>query len=150
MGRSTFDLELAASRLPFCNGFYLSHGSADIIRVRHEREQKARLMLSAAATMGALLRRFPFVQAAFLSGALSKGVATKGADVDLFIITSEQRLWISRTFLTAFKKFFLLNSKKFFCLNYFITEEHLEIPEKNIYSATELLTLRPPSTPERT
>jgi hypothetical protein len=42
-----------------------------------------------------------------------------------------------------FKKIFLLNSKKNFCINYFIDEEKLDIDEKNIFTATELITLIP-------
>ena len=42
-----------------------------------------------------------------------------------------------------FKKIFLLNSKKFFCLNYFIDVNSLEIPEKNLFTATEIAFLVP-------
>ena len=38
---------------------------------------------------------------------------------------------------------FLLNSKKYFCVNYFIDEDHLEIEEKNRFTATEIATLLP-------
>jgi hypothetical protein len=59
------------------------------------------------------------------------------------VITSEGRLWIARTLLMLFKKIFLFNSYKYFCINYFITEKHLEIEEKNIFTATEIATIKP-------
>jgi len=43
----------------------------------------------------------------------------------------------------VFKKIFLFNSKKNFCINYFVDAENLEIEEKNIFTATELVTLLP-------
>ena len=42
-----------------------------------------------------------------------------------------------------FKKLFLFNSKKIFCINYFVDSEKLEIEEKNIFTATEIVTLLP-------
>jgi hypothetical protein len=42
-----------------------------------------------------------------------------------------------------FKKIFLLNSKKYFCINYFIDSNSLEIPDKNIFTATEIAFLIP-------
>jgi len=125
------------------DGLYHLRNNDEVVAIRKGREQKAKLMLLATKIVAKLLRYFPFVRGAFLSGSLSKGVNDGDADIDLFIITAEQRLWICRSFLIAFKKLFLLNNKKFLCPNYFVTEHHLEIPEKNIFTATELITLRP-------
>jgi hypothetical protein len=36
----------------------------------------------------------------------------------------------------------LLNSKKYFCVNYFITEDSLEINDRNIFTATEIATVK--------
>jgi len=44
----------------------------------------------------------------------------------------------------AFKKLtYLFNKQHYFCMNYYIDEQNLEIPEKNIYTATEVVTLIP-------
>lgn len=93
--------------------------------------------------MAALIRRFPFVRAVFVSGELSKGVASEHGDVDFVIITANQRLWICRTLLILFKKIVLFNSKKYFCLNHFISERNLIVDERNVYTALELGTLKP-------
>jgi hypothetical protein len=45
--------------------------------------------------------------------------------------------------LTLFKKTVLINSHKFFCINYFVDTKSLEIPDKNIFTATELTYLIP-------
>ncbi len=65
------------------------------------------------------------------------------SDIDYFIVTQPGRLWITRTLLILFKKIFLLNSKKYFCMNYFVDSQHLQIPDKNIFTAKELYSLIP-------
>jgi hypothetical protein len=99
--------------------------------------------MSLARKQAARIARFPFVRAVMISGSLSKGYMDKNSDLDFFIITAPGRLWIARTFLVAYKRLFLLNSHKYFCVNYFIDSDHLEIEEKNRFTATELATLIP-------
>ena len=65
------------------------------------------------------------------------------SDLDFFIITKPNRLWIARMLLALYQKIVLLNSHKYFCVNYFVDEHHLAIEEKNLYTATELSTLIP-------
>src|SRR5690606_3777846 len=85
-----------------------------------------------------LISQFPFVRGVMASGSLSKGYADEKSDIDFFIITIPNRLWIARTLLVLYKRIFLLNSHKFFCVNYFVDEKHLGIEEKNLFTATEL------------
>jgi hypothetical protein len=89
------------------------------------------------------ISKFPFVRAVFASGSLSKGYMDADSDLDFFIITTPKRLWIARTLLVLYKRFFLANSHKYFCVNYFVDEDHLEIEEKNLFTATELATVLP-------
>lgn len=96
-----------------------------------------------AKKYASLINQFPFVRGVYISGSLSKDWADETTDVDYFIITEPQRLWICRTLLILYKKIFLLNSRKYFCLNYFIDTSHLEIQEKNIFTATEINFLKP-------
>ncbi|HUI30871.1 MAG TPA: nucleotidyltransferase domain-containing protein [Candidatus Acidoferrales bacterium] len=143
LDRAEFDRMFSEYDFRSVDGFVHLRDNDEVVTIRKHREKKAKRMLLATGIIGKFLRYFPFVRAVFLSGSLSKGVNDGDADIDLFIISAEERLWICRSFLTLFKKMFLLNSKKFLCPNYFVTEKHLEIPEKNIFTATELVTLRP-------
>src|SRR4029453_8923510 len=90
-----------------------------------------------------LIASFPYVRCVCISGSLSKKYFDDTTDIDFFVITKPGRLWVCRTFLILFKKLFLLNSKKYFCINYFIDSDNLEIPDQNIFTATELTTLIP-------
>jgi hypothetical protein len=95
-----------------------------------------------------LIAAFPFVQAVMISGSLSKNYMEPGSDIDFFIVTQPGRLWVTRTLLIVYKKIVLFNSHKDFCLNYFIDTDHLEIEDKNIFTATEVAYLLPTHNPE--
>jgi len=105
---------------------------------------RAQPLLAKAARIGAFLYKFPYVRGVAVSGSLSKNYADKKADIDFFIITKANRLWVARTILHLLKKLtFLVGKQNFFCMNYFVDEEDLIIPEKNIYTAVEIVTLLP-------
>lgn len=125
------------------DGYYLLENKPDWIVKRKENEIRAQQFLAKTRRIVHLMRRFPFVNAIFISGSTSKGVVPKGGDVDYFIITKPGRLWLARTLLILFKKVFLLNSHQYFCINYLIDTDHLVIEEKNRFTATEIATLLP-------
>ena len=99
-------------------------------------------MWKRAALVTHIIKRFPFVRAVMVTGSLSKNSSDIKSDLDFMLITANNRLWISRTLLMLFKKIFFLNSYKFFCLNYYITESSLTITERNIFTATEIATIK--------
>jgi hypothetical protein len=113
-----------------------------------ERRQKGELhadeLLLIAARNARRLYQFPFVRGICISGSLSKRCADDQADIDYFIITQANRLWIARTLMHLYKKLaYLRGHQHRYCMNYYVDEEALEIEEKNIFTATELLTLMP-------
>ena len=110
-------------------------------RLKGNKEADKYLIL--AKKKASFIAKFPFVRAVLASGSLSKGYMDEGSDLDFFIITAPNRLWIARTLLVLYKRVFLANSHKHFCVNYFIDEKHLEIEEKNLFTATELATVIP-------
>ena len=105
--------------------------------------KEAEKYLSIARKKATLISKFPFVRAVLASGSLSKGYMDERSDIDFFIITAPKRLWIARTLLVMYKRLFLGGSHKHFCVNYFVDEDHLEIEEKNLFTATELATVLP-------
>lgn len=128
------------------NGFFFlgsSDGESDPVADRLAKEFRARRYWRVARLVTSVIRRFPFVRGVFVSGELSKGIASPKSDIDFFIVTADSRLWIARTFLIAFKKLFFLNQKKFLCLNHFIVESYLDVENRNLYTALEIATLTP-------
>lgn len=99
--------------------------------------------MKTAKRFSRLISLVPFVRAVMLSGSISKGYMDENSDIDYFIVTETNRLWIARTMLAIFRRVFLFNSHKNLCTNYFIDNHNLEIGEKNIFTAIELRTTKP-------
>ncbi len=125
------------------DGFYSLQKDKKLISRRKAGNERAAAKWRSANHWANFMRRFPFVRGVWISGSLSKDFMDEHSDIDYFIVTKPGRLWISRTLLVLFKKIFLLNSHRNFCVNYFIDEDHLLIPEQNLFIATELVTLKP-------
>lgn len=126
------------------NEFYSISNNFLLVERRFKGNERAEHLLKKATKGAKLLSMFPYVRGIAISGSLSKNFADEAADIDYFIITSANRLWISRSFLHVFKKFtFLFGKQHLYCMNYFIDEAQPAIVEKNIYTATEVATLLP-------
>jgi hypothetical protein len=124
--------------------FYSLQNNHSIAERRYKGNEKAGLMLKKAEKASRIIASFPFVKGIAVSGSLSKYFADENADIDFFIITAANRLWIARTMLHIFKKFtFLFNMQDCFCMNYFIDEAEPGIVEKNVYTAMEIATILP-------
>lgn len=127
----------------YSEGYYYLGNNHAAIKRRLDGNQLAEKRLKTARLYSCIISRFPFVRGVYLSGSISKGFMGENDDIDYFIITSPGRLWIARTFLILFKKIFLFNSFRNFCLNYFVTEDNLEIKQRNLFTATEIVFLLP-------
>lgn len=127
------------------NLYYFVNDDESIIERRLKGNHFAQKVMPKALRYGKLIARFPFVETVCISGSLSKNYFDENADVDFFIITKAQRLWLCRSLLVGFKKVFLLNSRKYFCVNYFVGVDNLNIPDRNIFTATEIASLIPVS-----
>lgn len=142
--RNCLRAEVVGKAVQHHGGYYFVKGKTSaVVRQRLRRMRHARRMWFIARIATHVIKRFPFVRAVFVSGDLSKNVTRKESDVDFFLITEPGRLWITRMLLVLFKKVFLFNSRKFFCINSFVASDNLRLDEQNIYTATEVATLKP-------
>jgi hypothetical protein len=127
------------------SGYYVlaDRDSEKMVNRRIKGEKAARKYLPLAKFIARFIGLFPFVSSVFISGTLAKNYMDRNTDIDFFIITQPGHLWTARLLLTIFKKTVLLNSYKFFCINYFVDTRHLTIPDQNLFTATELVSLIP-------
>src|ERR1700682_5319392 len=124
--------------------FYSLQNDYKLALRRHRGNEKAAIMLRKAEKAAAIIAAFPFVKGVAVSGSLSKYFADDNSDIDFFIITKANRLWIARSCLHIFKKLtYIFNMQDLFCMNYFVDEDQTCILEKNIYTAIEIATLLP-------
>ena len=124
-------------------GYFMTGTRTDAVARRIRGNNRAASRMRTARRYARLISWFPFVRGVFLSGSISKGYMNKTDDIDYFIVTEPKRLWIARTLLTLYKKLFLLNSYRNFCINYFVDSKHLEVKDRNRFTATETVFLLP-------
>lgn len=124
--------------------FSLNNSALDVYN-RKILNNSAEMQMPIAKEKGNLILSFPYIKAVFISGSLSKGVFDESVDddIDFFIITQKNRLWLAKFLLKFYKLIYLNNSKKYFCINYFISENKLKLTDENRFVATELATLIP-------
>lgn len=126
------------------NEMYMLEDTPKFSEKRMKGAAMAELVMHKAIKSAAVISSFPFVKSVCISGSLSKGYADERSDIDYFIVTAKNRLWICRSLLHLYKKFtFLAGKQHSFCMNYFLDESHPRLEEKNIFTATEMSTLYP-------
>lgn len=124
--------------------FYSLHENNLLAERRRSGNLLATEHLVTARRVAKFLSKFPYVKAIAVSGSLSKNFATDKTDIDFFIITQANRLWVARTCMHLYKKItFLRGRQNWFCMNYYVDEDAMEIQEKNIFTAIEIATLLP-------
>ena len=124
--------------------FYKPGSSPAVIKRRIDGNALASSMLPKAFEFSRKIAGFPFITAVCISGGLSKNYYDANSDIDYFIVTKDNRLWIARTLYILYYKLLVPKSrKKYYCLNYFVSESHLHIPDHNLFVATELMHLIP-------
>jgi glycosyltransferase involved in cell wall biosynthesis len=89
-----------------------------------------------------VVRRTPFVRMLAFSGATAHGNARDG-DVDLFIVTAKGRTWSVALLLHGLMK--LLGKRRTICLNYFLAEDRLALAEQDVFTASQIVGLKPVS-----
>ena len=126
------------------DNFYSLQNETALAERRRLGNTRAAAQMNKADRAAKILSHFPFVKGLAISGSLSKNYADEKTDIDFFIITTANRLWIARTFMHLYKKLtFLTGKQHWFCMNYYVDEANLEIKEKNIFTAMEIVTLIP-------
>jgi len=122
------------------HSFYTLHRNSYLGIKRIKENTAAQKQLRKAKKIGAFLTWFPFIKGVAISGSLSKEVAKEDSDIDFFIITEANRLWLSKLFFTLFIKCMsFISLEKWFCLNYVIDETNLKCGKKTFLLQQKLL-----------
>jgi predicted nucleotidyltransferase len=134
----------ADKKVFFYTGFYSIQNNPLLVHRRKQGNQLAEKILPKALKIGRFLYQFPFVRSVGISGSLSKNYADEKSDIDFFIITKANRLWVARTIMHLYKKLtFLTGKQHLHCMNYYVDEKALLLEDQNIFTAIEIRTLLP-------
>ena len=122
-------------------GLYFPVGRGDLLQTRTRREALSRDLLEREHRVLSLVARMPLVRMVALSGSLAHLNAERSADLDLFVITAPGRVWsVTLTVLVISR---LLGWRKRMCLNYVISERAMTIEPADLFSANQIIHLRP-------
>ena len=118
------------------------NGRHDLIERRAHRRRVARRLWPRAERYGAIIARLPFVRLVTVSGALAVDNVEPEADIDYFVVTVPERLWLCRAMTIVIVR----AANRFgdrLCPNYFLSERALALADRNLFTARELTQLVP-------
>jgi glycosyltransferase involved in cell wall biosynthesis len=120
--------------------YHFLKGRRCSIEARHEAARRTRELLAREAHAIDLVRRTPFVRMVAFSGATAHENSRDG-DVDLFVVTAADRTWAVAFLLFVAMK--ILGRRRTICLNYFLSEERLALEERDAFTASQIVSLKP-------
>lgn len=130
------------------NGFYFLKGRSELVSKRISNGKISAGKIKKLESVAWWLRFVPFVRMVGITGALAMKNARTQSDLDLFIVLKYGKIWTGRTLVTALLHLFgqRRHGKKVadrVCLNFFVTDQSLEVITKDLFSASEYMFLFP-------
>lgn len=128
------------------DGFYFLNGREDIIKIRQDRYKISDQKILKARSIIKLFRLLPSVKMIAICNSLGYQNARAESDIDLFIITTPGKIWLTRFWLTSLLKLMRLRpydrgvKKDTFCLTFFMTTENFNIESLKIGNTDVYLT----------
>lgn len=142
-------LKVGKSGITQVQKYIVFPGDEKLVVERTMRTQESKRKLRKALWISQVLSVLPSIKLVAVSGSLSMHNAKPKDDIDLFIITAKDRLWTTR-FLVNTILIFLREKRSRkggratdkICPNMFISEDSLEIPTHNLYTAHEVAQIK--------
>jgi hypothetical protein len=115
-------------------------GREGCLELHEERRRRTADLLHAHRSLLRLVPRLPFVRLVALSGACAHDNATD-ANVDLFLVARRGRAWSVSLVIMMLAR--VLGRGRTFAVNYVVDEDGLALPEHDLFTAAEIVGLRP-------
>lgn len=129
-------------------GWYVLPGKHELpdMRLKNYRISLIRYQKARIAMKG--LRYIPFLRAVAISGSQALLTSGETSDIDLFVITKHNRIWLARVLISLY--FQILGQRRHglriagrFCLNHYLCEDTVISADRNLYTAAEYASLVP-------
>jgi hypothetical protein len=117
-------------------------GRGDLRPGAERRRAASRRRWRAARRAGRLIAALPFVRYVAVSGSLAVDSADAGADIDLFLVTADGRLWLARRLVVGIVRLAAL-ARVPLCPNYLVAESAIELDDRSVFVAHELAQIVP-------
>ncbi|EKE06535.1 MAG: hypothetical protein ACD_18C00339G0001 [uncultured bacterium] len=134
---------MVQERIEKKHNFYFLKGREENIKIRQLRVKFVEEKMVIAKRAVNKLRRVPFLRAVFICNTVAAGVPNSDSDIDVFIITRKNYLWVVRFFSTILLKFFRLrtselNHKDRVCLSFYATDANLNLEELSLKNKADI------------
>ncbi len=154
---NTKDLEKGLVRLikkdkvGFYQDFYFLNDRKMIVRKRKNREQISARFFLKAKLLAQVLRIIPWIKLIGVSGGLAVFNADKNDDIDLIVISSPNRVWLTRLLVISLLDFLgvrrrvrmdVVQSRGKICTNLFLEATKLAQTKRNLFIAHEVLQMK--------
>jgi len=130
------------------NGFYFLKERDNLVSKRTANGKISTGKLKRLRRIAWVLRFVPFVRMIGVTGGLAMKNANAKSDWDLLLVIKYGKIWTGRTLITLVTHF--LGRRRYgnkiidrVCLNFFITDQSLEVITKDLFSANEYMFLFP-------
>lgn len=111
---------------------------------RRAREVRSAALWPHAVRYASLIGALPFVRMVAVTGSLAASAVTEKADIDLFVVTLDGRLWLTRALTIAVVRVAKCRRLEL-CPNYFLAESALELKDRDLFTAHEFVQMVPVS-----
>lgn len=130
--------------------YYFLPKKERLVSRRKNRQKQSNKYLIKAKYLSQILKIVPWIKLAGVSGGLAMENAAKFHDIDLFIITNKNRLWVSRLFILILLSLLGQRRKRTkeyhlagkLCVNTLLEEDSLEQKNRDIFVAHEVLQMK--------
>lgn len=124
------------------SGYFALAGRDELIPLRERREAVARVKWQRAHRYARWLATLPFVRMIAITGTLAVNNAEHKDDIDVFVVTGPDRLWLCRALVIAVVRLARLGGDEL-CPNYFVSDRQLMFHDHNYFSAREVAQMVP-------
>jgi hypothetical protein len=124
-------------RIDRLEGYYFLAGRQEIVALRKSRETPSRHALRLASFYGRVLSALPFIRMVAVTGSLAVLNCDETSDLDFMLVSKRGRVWTARAFALALNRLTRLFGHTL-CPNLIVSENSLEWPLHDLYSAREL------------
>ncbi len=129
-------------RLSRTGEFFTLAGREHTLDERARRREQSAVLWPRAARYGAWMGALPFVRMVAVTGSLAVDNAGSGADLDYLVVTRPGRVWFTRSLVILFVRC-VSRMGDVVCPNYFLSEESLELSDRSLFAAHEMVQMVP-------
>lgn len=125
------------------NGFYFLPGRSEIIKTKMKRYWYADNKLKRASIIAKVFKFIPWIRMIAVGNIIGTYNLKQESDIDLFIVTENKRIWLTRFFCASLMKLLGLRPKQGrekdkICLNFYVSMEAIILKELMLAGSNDI------------